>query len=292
MGQLVIFTEAADWHTRQLKRACRKRGAEVSVLSLQDAAFKLGQGGTGVSLPGFEDTLPRAVFVRVVAAGSFEQVTLRLGVLHALKLLGVPVINDARAIERCVDKAMTSFLLHHAGLPTPPTFVTGQMPSATQHVAAAHGDTIAKPLFGAQGRHLRRLAPGDAVPDLPGYAGVYYLQAMVEQHQGHHEDYRVLVVGDKAVAAMRRHSDHWVTNVAKGGQCESVAPDGELAELAVAAAKAVGADYAGVDLIADAKGVLSVLEVNSMPAWKGLQSVTDFNIAERLIDFALSRDAA
>jgi RimK family alpha-L-glutamate ligase len=292
MGRLVIFTEAADWHTRQLKRACRKRDAEVSVLSLQDVAFTLGQGGTGVSLPGFDADLPDAVFVRVVAAGSFEQVTLRLGVLHALKLMCVPVINDACAIERCVDKAMTSFLLHHAGLPTPPTFVTGQMARATTYLGAATGDTIVKPLFGAQGRFLRRLAPGDEVPDLPSYASVYYLQTMVQQRGGGHEDYRVLVIGDKAVAAMRRHSDHWITNVAKGGQCESTPPQGELAELAVAAARAVGADYAGVDLIADAKGRLSILEVNSMPAWKGLQSVTHFNIAERLIDFALSRNAA
>ena len=49
--------------------------------------------------------------VRSIPAGSFEQVTLRLGLLHALAALGVAVVNDARGIERCVDKSMTSFLL-------------------------------------------------------------------------------------------------------------------------------------------------------------------------------------
>ena len=62
------------------------------------------------------------MFVRAIAGGSFEEVTRRLGVLHALRELGVPVWNDARAIERCVDKSMTSFLLARAGLPTPPTW--------------------------------------------------------------------------------------------------------------------------------------------------------------------------
>ena len=55
--------------------------------------------------------LPRVALVRSIPAGSFEQVTLRLGLLHALTALGVTVVNDARGIERCVDKAMTSFLL-------------------------------------------------------------------------------------------------------------------------------------------------------------------------------------
>ena len=57
--------------------------------------------------------------VRSMSGGTFEAVTLRLGMLHALRELGVPVWNDARAIERCVDKSMTSFLLARAGIPTP-----------------------------------------------------------------------------------------------------------------------------------------------------------------------------
>ncbi len=74
--------------------------------------------------PGYEDRLPDGVFVRGVPGGTLEQVVLRLDVLHALKLLGVPVYNDGRAIERTVDKAMTSFVLASAGIPTPATWVT------------------------------------------------------------------------------------------------------------------------------------------------------------------------
>jgi tetrahydromethanopterin:alpha-L-glutamate ligase len=292
MARLVIFTEQADWHTRRLKRACRKRGVEAHVLSLKDGVFALGQGGLGVVLPGFEDRLPDAVIVRVVASGSFEQVTVRLGLLHALGHLGVPVINSARAIERCVDKSMTSFLIDQAGLPTPPTWVVESRAAAQAIIERASGDTIAKPLFGAQGRHLRRVEPGGELPDLPAYNGIYYLQNMVEQH-GRYGDYRVMVMGDRAIAAMRRESQHWITNVAKGAECAWFELAGELggrlAELAVAATRAVGASYAGVDLIESVDGELSILEVNSMPAWRGLQSVAPFDIGEALVDHALAQ---
>ena len=63
-----------------------------------------------MAIPGFEGQLPDAAFVRSIAAGSFEQVTLRLSLLHALRELGVAIYNDARAIEKSVDKAMTSFV--------------------------------------------------------------------------------------------------------------------------------------------------------------------------------------
>src|SRR3569833_2405640 len=83
----------------------------------------LGQS-VGVAIPGFEHELPDGVFVLGVPGGTLEQVILRLDFLHVLPLLGVPVYNSVRAIEKSVDKAMTSLLLHRAGIPTPPTWVT------------------------------------------------------------------------------------------------------------------------------------------------------------------------
>jgi tetrahydromethanopterin:alpha-L-glutamate ligase len=123
-------------------------------------------------------------------------------------------------------------------------------------------------------------------------AGVYYLQRFVGREAGWH-DVRVFVVGGRPVAAMRRHGQSWITNVARGGRCEAVPVAGCFGDLAVAAAAAVGADHAGVDLIEDSTGGVQVLEVNSMPAWKGLQSVTaDADIAAVLIDHLLARTAA
>lgn len=72
-----------------------------------------------MDIPGFDGGLPDGVFVRAISAGTLEQITFRLGILHALRESGVRVWNDARAIERCVDKSMTTFLLDKAGVPTP-----------------------------------------------------------------------------------------------------------------------------------------------------------------------------
>ena len=76
----------------------------------------------GLPSPALATACPRGAFVRFVPGGSFEEVTLYLGVLHALRELGVTVWNDARAIERCVDKSTTTFFLQRAGIPTPRTF--------------------------------------------------------------------------------------------------------------------------------------------------------------------------
>jgi len=81
----------------------------------------------------------------------------------------------------------------------------------------------------------------------------------------------------------------FVNNVAAGGRCEAVEADDAMAEIALKAAKAVDIDYCGVDVIQAVTGEYYVLEVNSIPAWRGLQSVTNFNIAEVLVDDFLQK---
>jgi glutathione synthase/RimK-type ligase-like ATP-grasp enzyme len=81
---------------------------------------------------------------------------------------------------------------------------------------------------------------------------------------------------------MARHSPDWITNVKRGGRPVAVVASAEMRELAVRATAAVGAAFAGVDVLYDGDGHLTVLEVNSMPAWSGLQRVTSFDIAGAL----------
>jgi alpha-L-glutamate ligases, RimK family len=278
----LVLTERPDWHTPRLVKAIEARGLPCRCVSPRACGIAVGHTATGLLIPGFEDTVPAGVFVRAVGQGSFEQVTLRLGVLHALRKLGVPVHNDARAIERCVDKSMTSFLLARADLPTPPTLAT-QVPEPARHLLDAAPDQVLKPLFGAQGRGLMRLAGPEALPEADAVGGVYYLQPFVPPRQEERwQDRRVFVVGGCAVAAMNRHGQTWITNVHQGASCEAAPTDDEAAALAVRAARAVGATYAGVDLIQDRDGRWLVLEVNSMPAWQGLQRVSAVDIADAL----------
>jgi glutathione synthase/RimK-type ligase-like ATP-grasp enzyme len=106
-------------------------------------------------------------------------------------------------------------------------------------------------------------------------------------------DWRVLVVGGRAVTAMRRVSSHWIHNIAQGARAEAAELTPALADVAERAALALGMDYAGVDLVPSASGpATQVLEVNGVAAWQGLQRVTPFNIAQAIVHDLLDRRMA
>ena len=310
MAALAIMTDATGWHTRQLQAALRARGCIGRCVDLAECRIDTTAAWHGLVIPGFGRDLPDAVLVRGIAGGTFEQVTKRLGVLHALRELGVPVYNDARAIERSVDKAMTSLLLHAARIPTPPTWATESQAQAQRIVmregAAGHA-LVLKPLFGSQGKGLQLVGDVQGVHHpLPaidkGYGSLAYLQRFVPPLTAPGFDWRVLVVGGRAVTAMRRVSAHWVHNVAQGARCEPARLTPELAQLAESAARTLGLDYAGVDLIPAAARAgpgtpqgteaIEVIEVNGVAAWQGLQRVTGFNIARAIVDDLLDRKLA
>jgi RimK family alpha-L-glutamate ligase len=296
--RIAIMSDEIGWHTRQLQAALRARGAVGRCVDLADCNIDTAAAWHGLVIPGYGRDLPDAVLVRGIAGGSFEQVTKRLGVLHALRELGVPVYNDARAIERSVDKSMTSLLLHAARIPAPATWATESAAHARRiamrETAAGHA-LVLKPLFGSQGKDLCLVGQVDGVhhpmPDIDArYAGLAYLQRFVPPMGSPGFDWRVLVVGGRAITAMRRVSTHWVHNVAQGARCEPAHLEPALASLAEGAAKALDMDYAGVDLIAAASGPkIQVLEVNGVAAWQGLQRVTGFNIARAIVDDLLDR---
>jgi tetrahydromethanopterin:alpha-L-glutamate ligase len=275
-----VVIDGNDWHARELMKALQALGVSPLPMRLEACAFDTGSA-SGLDLDGFGGRLPDAVFVRTLAGGSFESVTLRLGILHALRELGVMVWNDARAIERCVDKSMTSFLLARAGIPTPDTWAVQSLEAARAIVAreAPLAPLVLKPLFGSQGRGLRLIRTPDELPEPGGVAGVYYLQRFVGVERDGFHDFRLLVSHGRVVAAMMRHSAEWITNIKRGGRPVAVATNDDMKALAVRAAAAVGADFAGVDILYDGEQQPSVLEVNSMPAWSGLQKVTAADIA-------------
>ena len=282
LERVVVFADGRDWHVRGLVAGFAAAGLDGPVVPLERVGLGTGGAGDPIRIPGLDGRLPRAAFVRTISGGSFEAVTLRLGVLHGLEAAGVAVLNPPRAIEACVDKSATSLRLARAGLPTPQTWVTEDRAVAAGILAEAGGPVVLKPLFGAQGKGLRLVAEADDLPEPAEVAGVYYLQRFVAPRSGGFRDYRLLVSAGRVVAAMRRHGESWITNVHQGGRPESWRPTAAAAELAIAAAAAVGAGLAGVDLIEDGGGGFMVLEVNSMPAWSGLQSVTEIDIAGRI----------
>ncbi|QPK64131.1 RimK family alpha-L-glutamate ligase [Methylomonas sp. LL1] len=291
MRRIAIVTDDPGWHGKQLCRAFAERSCVADYISLTACRIH-ATGGLPIRIPGFEQNLPDAVFVRGVPGGSLEEVVFYLDVLHALKILGVPVYNDGRAVERSVDKAMTSFLLQNAGIATPKTWVLRDrdeaLAIAENELAAGHY-LISKPLFGSQGEGIRRIEKSTDLFWLTSSHGIYYLQRFIECDGEGYSDKRVFVINGKAIAAMRRRGVSWLNNVARGASCETIELSEAVSELAVKAVAALDMDYAGVDIIKQRDGTLSVIEVNSVPAWKGLQSVCGVNIADCLVEDLIGR---
>ncbi len=292
-----IFTDDPGWHGARLKESFAARGVDTVFVSLQACVIDLLGMAPVIKIPGF-DSLPPAVFVRGVSGGTMQQVITRLNVLHMLSLLNVKIYNDVKAIERTVDKAMTSFLLRKHGVNTPPTWVSesrGQVENVRQIAARNNQLLVMKPLFGSQGLGVRKLLANEPlpVPMEQHVDGVYYFQQLIEtpllNNKEAPHDYRVFVINNTVVATMKRIGNSWVNNVAAGGRCESVGDNEQLTRLALQAASALDIDYCGVDIIQSMSGEYYVLEVNSIPAWKGLQSVTEINVAQLLVNDFLSK---
>jgi len=276
--RIALVLDRPDWHAGELTKAFAALGARIVPVTLPSCAVATDRP-SGLDIAAFADRLPDAVLVRSMSGGTFEAVTLRLGLLHALRDLGVMVWNDARAIERCVDKSMTSFLLARAGIPTPATWAMESPDVARAIVRREAAPLVLKPLFGSQGRGLKLIRRPEDLPAPAEVAGVYYLQRYVAVERDGFRDFRLLVCQGRVVAAMMRHAPTWITNVKQGGRPVAAVADAAMRDLGLRAAAAVGADFAGVDIVHAADGSPSVLEVNSMPAWSGLQKVTSLRIA-------------
>lgn len=225
-----------------------------------------------------------AVLTRIIPSGSLEQIVFRVNALHGLEDRGVRVVNSAGTIERTVDKFWTSSLLEQCGLPTPETVVCESFEEAMQAYRRM-GDVVVKPLFGSMGLGMVRVTEEElawrvfrAIEEI---RGVYYLQRTVA-HEG--RDIRVLVVGGRVLGAIERRSRSWRTNLARGGTARAIDIQPEWSVLALRAAAAVGAEYAGVDLLPEGGDAVYVLEVNGIPGWEGFQRATGTDVAGALVD--------
>lgn len=309
---VVILSARRGWQTDELCRALSVRGHIGHVMPYERLVASLGRSertGPTVNPARSERTGPTvdatdslvndgfpvlqadAVFARIIPSGSLEQIIYRVNALHWIEQRGVPVMNPARVIERCVDKFYTTALLRDAGLPVPETVVCED---ATDAMAAVRefGGAIIKPIFGSMGHGMVRI---DAVrvdnPDvafrvvkaLTQIGAVFYVQRIVD-HGG--RDLRAFVVGGRVTAAIERRAPpgEWRTNVSQGATAHAVTLSPELTDLALRAAAAVGAEYAGVDLLPARDGRVSVLEVNGIPGWQGLQEATGVDVAGAMID--------
>src|SRR5438552_11746062 len=289
--RVAILSARQGWHTDQLCRALAERGHEGRVLPYETLVAHLGGGGSAPAMTAGDEDLGgcAAVLARIIPAGSLEQIVFRVDALHPLEERGIPVINSPRAIERTVDKLWTSALLERAGLPVPETVVC-EHPDAALAAFRALGDVIVKPLFGSMGLGMVRVTTEEMAfrvfRTLETIRGVYYVQRAID-HDGC--DVRVFVVGGRVVSAIERSAAGWKTNLARGGRARATTLSDTREALALRAARAVGADYAGVDLLPARDGTDYVVEVNGIPGWRGLQEATSVDVAATIVEHLLGR---
>jgi RimK family alpha-L-glutamate ligase len=291
---VAILSARTGWHTDQLCRALAEHGHAGVVLPYEKLVGRLPGGlsrSPGMSSENVPILEADAVLARIIPGGSLEQVIFRVDALHWIEDRGVLVVNSPRTIERCVDKFYTTALLHDAGLPTPETVVCEQTDEALTAVRAM-GECIIKPIFGSLGHGMVRVSEPEVarriVRSLEQIRTVFYIQKAID-HGG--RDIRVFVVGGAVLGAIERRAPEgeWRTNVAIGGAAIPFDLPDEWAQLAVGAASAVGADYAGVDLLPSRDGRVFVLEVNGIPGWEGFQKATGIDVAGAIVGQLIAR---
>jgi RimK family alpha-L-glutamate ligase len=281
-----ILSSQRGYHVLALEEALRGRGCEPAFFPIHRLAGWIGaRPALHVRGQRIEDC--QAVLVRTIPIGSLEQIVFRMDALHRLENLGVRVMNSASAIERTVDKYYTSFLLADAGIRTPRTLITEDFDAALAAFREI-GDVVLKPLFGSEGKGMVRVTDEETAYrvlrtwELNRY--VFYLQEYVPHFQ---QDVRAFVVGDRVVAAMIRRGKDWKTNFSKGAKVEPVELSPEMEALALQASRVIQLDYAGVDLMQAEDGKTYVIEINSIPGWRGLQKTTSESIAGQIIDYVM-----
>jgi RimK family alpha-L-glutamate ligase len=229
-----------------------------------------------------------ALIIRPIGRGSLEELVFRMDMLYKLERKGFYMINPPNAIEHCVDKYDILALLEDSGVPVPRTLATESVNEALAAFNELGGDIVVKPIFGSRGQGATRINDVDIADTIfkaiTFHHGVIYMQEFV-QHG--FSDIRAFVIGDQVVASMRRVATGWKTNYSRGARPAPEKICKEFEDLAIKSAKAVGCKIAGVDILESPNGP-RIVDVNSQPGWKGLQMVTDVNIAEEIVKFVLS----
>ena len=287
--RVAALVSGLGWHVQDLERAAAGLGFEFRALSFPKITGWMGMPNPahgGLTAGGLDLADCDGVLVRMMPPGTLEQVVFRMDSLHRLQALGMPILNPPSAVEAAVDKYLALARMEAAGLPVPPTWAGESAADALDAYDRLGGDAILKPLFGSEGRGMIRVESRElawrAFNTVERLGSVLYLQKMIP-NPGF--DLRVFVLGDRVLGAIQRKAPtgDWRANVAVGGKASVYAPDAEVERLALAAARAVGARMAGVDILPDRDGRLWVIEVNAVPGWKAFGAVMRVDVAAEIL---------
>ena len=231
------------------------------------------------------NNIPDVALIRGVGSKIPAKIFYRLDWMRILENLGVRLVNSRECLEIATDKMLTTQVLASHKLSTPETIICETAANALPAFKKLGGDIVLKPLFGARGRGIMRISNQDDAEtifaEMDSEENVFYLQRYMEHNN---EDFRLLVIGGDIIASMKRTGPNWKTNLAQGGKAHQFTPPESYRELAIKATEAVKGEIIGVDIMETSEGPM-VIEVNAVPGYLGLQSVSSVNIGEKIVDY-------
>ncbi len=277
----ILSRDPANPSTRRLGLVALARGHEARVVDPHACTLHLGGERPRIEVAGEPLEAQDAVIPRV---GPHSQAGV-LAVLRLLEQAGTFPVNPAAAIALARDKLASLQLLAAAGIPVVPTVVPAGPDDVPRLVEELGGPPVVlKIASGAQGRGVvlaESLAAARSI--LEGFAACGH-RVLLQPRLPVDGDVRLLVVGERTVAAMRRvvPPGDFRANLHRGGTAEAFHPDPELATLAARAAGLLGLRLAGVDVLLGPDGPL-VLEVNASPGLEGIEAASGVNVAGAVV---------
>ena len=281
----ILSRNAKLYSTARLVEAARARGHRARVLDPLRCYMRIGSSSFAIHYKGRALANYDAVIPRVGASITFYGTA----VLRQFEMMGVFTPNSSDAILRARDKLRCLQLLAREGIGLPTT-VFGDNPDDTADLLAMLGDPphVIKLNEGAQGNGVllaeKRSASQSVIEAFRGLYANFLVQEFIREAKG--ADIRCFVVGGKVVASMRRQAreGEFRSNLHRGGSATAVELSKTESETAVRAARVMGLNVAGVDLLRSKRGPL-VLEVNSSPGLEGIEAATGVNVAGEIVDY-------
>ena len=270
---------------KRIIAAARARGHEIDTINHLRCTIDIASHRPKIHYGGKVLTKYDAVIPRIGASVTF----FGAAVVRQFEMMRVYCVNESVAISRSRDKLRSLQLLSRKGIGLPVTVFAHRTSNAEEIVKLAGGaPVVIKLLEGTQGIGVvLGETPKAAASIIEAFGGVntnILVQEFVEEAHG--EDIRCIVIGDKVVASMirRGREGDFRSNLHRGGSAKSVRITPQERATAIGAAKAMGLNVCGVDMLRSNHGPV-VMEVNSSPGLEGVETATGVDVAGKIIEF-------
>lgn len=289
MRILILSRRRSLYSTRRLVETAREMGHEARVVDPLDLYLHLGRKTPSIYYrDGKHPLRPYDIVIPRIGASITEY---GLAVVNQFDMMGVPLINNSQPIARSRDKLRSLQLLTRHDVDIPRTVIArnpDQIRSAIKKVGGL--PVILKLIRGTQGVGVmlaEKVEQVESIIETVWNLGQDILiQEFVKESEG--KDIRALVVGDRAVAAMRREArvGEFRANIHRGGGATALKLPPSYERAAVMATRVMGLQLAGVDLLESRHGP-KVMEINSSPGFEGLEAATGLDVARTVIEYAV-----